>query len=52
MQNVKFLIKALPKSDHVRELDAFAQNNKQTQGKKTIGNEKVSYQMCNVPQKY
>ena len=45
MQNVKFLLKALPQSDHVRELDAFAQNNKQTQGKKTIGNEKVSYPM-------
>ena len=43
MQNVKFLFKALPKSDHVKELETFAQNNKQTQGKKTIGNEKVRY---------
>ncbi|KAL8795132.1 MAG: hypothetical protein Q9195_002429 [Heterodermia aff. obscurata] len=39
-QNVKFLLKALPKSDHVRELEAFAENNEQTQGKKTIGDEK------------
>ena len=49
MSNVKFLLKALPKSDHVRELEAFAQNNQQTQGKKTIGNEKVSYLMWQHP---
>ena len=39
--NVKFGIKVLP-SEAVKKLDAFASSNKETQGKFTIGDEKVS----------
>jgi hypothetical protein len=41
--NVKFGIKVL-QSEPVKALEAFANENKQTQGKFTIGDEKVS---CN-----
>lgn len=39
--NVKFGIKVL-QSEPVKKLEAFANENKQTQGKFTIGDEKVS----------
>lgn len=39
-QNVKFLIKVL-QTEPVKKLQAFAENNQQTQGKFTIADEKV-----------
>ena len=39
-QNVKFLVTVL-QNDAVRNLQKFAENNEQTQGKFTIGDEKV-----------
>lgn len=39
--NVKFALSVL-QSEAVKALDAFAQSNKETQGKFTIGDEKVS----------
>jgi len=38
--NVKFAISVL-QSDPIKKLDAFAENNKETQGKFTIGDEKA-----------
>ncbi|MCJ1275101.1 Cytoplasmic glyoxalase II [Puttea exsequens] len=38
-QNVKFLVKVL-QTDPVKKLESFAENNQQTQGKFTIGDEK------------
>jgi hydroxyacylglutathione hydrolase len=38
--NVKFLLHVAPQSDAVKELQAFAENNSQTQGRFTIGDEK------------
>ncbi|KAG8530402.1 uncharacterized protein KY384_004904 [Bacidia gigantensis] len=38
-QNCKFLVKVLP-TDPVKKLQSFAENNKETQGKFTIGDEK------------
>jgi len=40
-QNVKFLVTVL-QTEPVKKLQAFAENNQQTQGKFTIGDEKVS----------
>lgn len=39
--NVKFAISVL-QSEPVKKLQSFAENNKETQGKFTIGDEKVS----------
>jgi hydroxyacylglutathione hydrolase len=39
--NVKFGIKVV-QSEPIKELESFANSNKQTQGKFTIGDEKVS----------
>ena len=43
-QNVRFLVTVL-QTDPVKKLQAFAENNEQTQGKFTIGDEKV-YCVC------
>lgn len=40
-QNVKFLVTVLD-TEPVKKLQSFAENNEQTQGKFTIGDEKVS----------
>ena len=40
-QNVKFLVNVF-QTEPVKKLQAFAENNQQTQGKFTIGDEKVS----------
>jgi hypothetical protein len=40
--NVKFAMSVL-QSEAVKKLDSFAKNNKETQGKFTIGDEKVSF---------
>ena len=45
-QNVKFLVTVL-QNDAVRNLQKFAENNEQTQGKFTIGDEKVREGACN-----
>jgi hydroxyacylglutathione hydrolase len=45
--NVKFGIKVL-QSEPVKKLEAFANENKQTQGKFTIGDEKVSCDELNT----
>ena len=42
-QNVKFLTTVL-QTEPVKRLEIFAENNKETQGKFTIGDEKVSRQ--------
>lgn len=39
----------LENSEDVKDLAAFADNNKETQGKKTIGDEKVGYLGYRVP---
>ena len=44
-QNVKFLATVL-QNDAVKKLQSFAENNKETQGKFTIGDEKVSILSC------
>ncbi|KAH0547544.1 hypothetical protein FGG08_000269 [Glutinoglossum americanum] len=40
--NAKFAMSVL-QSDPIKKLQAFAESNKETQGKFTIGDEKVSY---------
>lgn len=40
-QNVKFLVKVL-QNEAVKRLQSFTENNKETQGKFTIGDEKAS----------
>ncbi len=41
-QNVKFLVTVLD-TEPVKKLQSFVKNNEQTQGKFTIGDEKVSF---------
>ena len=43
-QNVKFLVTVL-QTEAVKKLQSYAENNEQTQGKFTIGDEKVSSDM-------
>ena len=43
--NVRFAKKVLD-SEAIRRLDDYSQKNKETQGKFTIGDEKVSLQLC------
>lgn len=38
--NVKFLLKVEPDNDAIRKLEAFAENNRETTGRSTIGDEK------------
>jgi hypothetical protein len=45
--NVKFGIQVL-QSEPVKKLEAFANANKQTQGKFTIGDEKVGFRMSRL----
>ena len=44
-QNAKFLVKVL-QTEPVKQLQSFAENNKETQGKFTIGDEKASVSQC------
>ncbi len=50
--NVRFAKRVL-ENDAIKKLEEFAQNNKETQGKFTIGDEKVSslQQICNLASK-
>lgn len=41
-QNVKFCM-SVSQSEPIKKLQSFAENNKQTQGKFTIGDEKVGH---------